>query len=673
MTEGICPVSGFSKDQQERWSHLHALLTQEVDTLHALNHPDLPRLGTEIQASLQQATMSSEELTHRKAVFRQLKKRIEFEFEGSQLHAFGSTESGTSLGAGDLDLCIVVKQQSPRRLLNKIRNVLKQMGMKDIEVIGRAKVPIVKFKDGPSGLPIDISVNNELAIYNTDLIKEYAELHPLVKETVLAVKHWASSRSINEAPNGTLSSYAWTLIALAILQANPNIALLNLQENAPKSIIQLDQSYNVGFKKGQTFVPANPSMTLAEAVLGIFDHLANDWSFDEGVCSVKHGGYIGREIKRWPHGEPIAWDMVPEELNQRLGDHSMPIEDPFQHSHDLSRVLRPEGYFDIREEIYRAQKLLSQGLSWEQVCEPIGPQTTRFERFDLFADLRTLSMEVLRNQMTEIESELVKVDVEHTEAKQRRTELAKLVKFGLRQERTIPDITIPDYVEIKERFENSVSEFTAMRNKVDEINEINILSHSRIQHQMRTIFERITEELDVMNVHNLNRERELFGSFFELKAMQPSALKAHQTYLTSKQIDADLHKEVKQLNRMNRKNSNSMKRLIKRRRTLRRERGRIEAFIRIKDGGSRPNKPRAKQAKRKSKGPDASMVKQKMSTGESVSMEELNALLNNGGLLGMNLEKEVKIEERSGKKRKKRNTNVRRGTAKGSSRRSRKE
>ena len=150
MTEEICPVSGFSKDQQERWSHLHALLTQEVDTLHALNHPDLPRLGTEIQASLQQATMSSEELTHRKAVFRQLKKRIEFEFEGSQLHAFGSTESGTSLGAGDLDLCIVVKQQSPRRLLNKIRNVLKQMGMKDIEVIGRAK----RYYEAHSGLEV---------------------------------------------------------------------------------------------------------------------------------------------------------------------------------------------------------------------------------------------------------------------------------------------------------------------------------------------------------------------------------------------------------------------------------------------------------------------------------------------------------------------------------------
>ena len=47
--------------------------------------------------------------------------------------------------------------------------------MTEIEVIGRAKVPIIKFKDPETGLPIDISVNNELALYNTELIRAYAD------------------------------------------------------------------------------------------------------------------------------------------------------------------------------------------------------------------------------------------------------------------------------------------------------------------------------------------------------------------------------------------------------------------------------------------------------------------------------------------------------------------
>ena len=40
--------------------------------------------------------------------------------------------------------------------------------MEKVQTITRAKVPIVKFIDPRSGLNVDISINNSLALYNTD-------------------------------------------------------------------------------------------------------------------------------------------------------------------------------------------------------------------------------------------------------------------------------------------------------------------------------------------------------------------------------------------------------------------------------------------------------------------------------------------------------------------------
>ena len=48
--------------------------------------------------------------------------------------------------------------------------------MEKVQTISRAKVPIVKFVDPRSGLNVDISINNTLALYNTKLLSTYANL-----------------------------------------------------------------------------------------------------------------------------------------------------------------------------------------------------------------------------------------------------------------------------------------------------------------------------------------------------------------------------------------------------------------------------------------------------------------------------------------------------------------
>ena len=50
-------------------------------------------------------------------------------------------------------------------------------------------------------------VGSASALLNTALLKYYAQVDPRVRPLVFAVKYWAKQRGINDAVNGTLSSY----------------------------------------------------------------------------------------------------------------------------------------------------------------------------------------------------------------------------------------------------------------------------------------------------------------------------------------------------------------------------------------------------------------------------------------------------------------------------------
>jgi hypothetical protein len=67
---------------------------------------------------------------------------------------------------------------------------------------------------------IDIVVNNNLAIYNTTLLRNYALVDPRFRPLVLVVKKWAQRRGCNNPRNATLSSYAWTLMVLYFLMTH---------------------------------------------------------------------------------------------------------------------------------------------------------------------------------------------------------------------------------------------------------------------------------------------------------------------------------------------------------------------------------------------------------------------------------------------------------------------
>lgn len=78
-----------------------------------------------------------------------------------------------------------------------------------------------------------MTLNNDLAVANTALLRDYAAIDPRLRQLVILIKHWAKRRRVNDAYTGTLSSYAYCLMAIAHLQQRSPPVLPVLQEREP--------------------------------------------------------------------------------------------------------------------------------------------------------------------------------------------------------------------------------------------------------------------------------------------------------------------------------------------------------------------------------------------------------------------------------------------------------
>ncbi|KAF4657904.1 hypothetical protein FOL47_008242 [Perkinsus chesapeaki] len=89
-----------------------------------------------------------------------------------------------------------------------------------------ARVPIlllVKEAIGEDGekekVEFNLSFDHQIPLYNSKLLRCYAMLRPeIVRTLVVLVKHWAKTRDVNDALNGTLSSYSYVLLVVFFLQ-----------------------------------------------------------------------------------------------------------------------------------------------------------------------------------------------------------------------------------------------------------------------------------------------------------------------------------------------------------------------------------------------------------------------------------------------------------------------
>ena len=696
----FCTKTGLSQEQQERWSYLYHHLTEdlEVPDLSAMDEKSINRLNAELDTILKRIgdakAKSRESLTgHLKGLLTRRFKR------NANVEAFGSSVTNLSIGTGDLDICLSFKGDTPKRVLNIISGLLHENGMNDIQMIPKARIPIIKFKDPRSGLDVDISLDNRLAIHNSQMLKAYAQEERL-RQLVQMVKYWASRRGINDAFEGSLSSYAWTLLSIQHAQmVQPPLVPNRQAGDVSEPMTFRGQTFDVGFNS-EAYTSEN-TQSLASLLISFFERFATRWDWESMVVSIRNGQPLSTKEKGWEHQGPLPLEVV---IGASKGwmEHVMPIEDPFDHEHDLSRVVRAEGAMSMQNEFMRALHMLSEGKTWQAICQPV--HEINDEPDDLFHDLRTSSADEVATRLEAMQAKLVNVEThidelvkEHINSK----ELLDLLRYGLKETRNVK----ADRQQILSELRPLSLKVQEMREVRDGINQRIAIPAERIKQEMLRIFNKLTEEVDVFKAPTLGVEQGDFSYFFELQAMYEASLQsveAHQEFIrlrreqneeyralrkTKKEEESVLNKLIESnpalegihLNpktiREFHKNAKLLQRSINEqysaKHEIRREIGRLEAWQRIaakkQRNANRGNTNRNRQPRARAPEVNINEVRQKASSGDSLSLNELDALLAKGGIasIGNSEAKTTQQKQRQSKKRPSRRIDIRQGRTRG--------
>lgn len=141
----------------------------------------------------------------------------------SKVEVFGSFKTGLYLPSSDIDVVILGSGlQIPQKGLVALSRALSQRGLaKNIQVIGKARVPIVKFVEKKSGVAFDISFDVQNGPLAAVFIKDALSKCPPLRPLCLILKVFLQQRELNEVYSGGIGSYALLAMLMAMLQSLP--------------------------------------------------------------------------------------------------------------------------------------------------------------------------------------------------------------------------------------------------------------------------------------------------------------------------------------------------------------------------------------------------------------------------------------------------------------------
>ncbi|GAB4844403.1 hypothetical protein Ancab_037767 [Ancistrocladus abbreviatus] len=309
----------------------------------------IERLNAPFLAIYESLIPAEDEKAKQKQLLMSLEKLVYRELPNARLYLYGSCANSFGVSKSDIDVCLAIDDPDidKSEVLLKLADILQSDNLENVQALTRARVPIVKLKDPETGISCDICVNNLLAVENTKLLRDYAEIDVRLRQLAFIVKHWAKSRGVNETYQGTLSSYAYVLMCIHFLQQRRPAILPCLQEMEATYVVTVDDVECAFFdqvEKLRDFGAQNKE-SIAQLVWAFFNYWAYCHDYANSVISVRTGGILSKQAKDW---------------TRRIGNdrHLICIEDPFETSHDLGRVVDKYSIRVLREEFERAAEIM---------------------------------------------------------------------------------------------------------------------------------------------------------------------------------------------------------------------------------------------------------------------------------------------------------------------------
>lgn len=198
-------------------------------------------------------------------------------FKDADVYAFGSFTSGLYLPNADMDLVVCSDQfiktgrskYHSKNFLYRFSQVLEANRCafdNEIEIISRAKVPLVKYLERKTGLKMDISFERMDGINAIKTFQLWKEQYPAMPVLVTLIKHFLMMRALNEPVNGGIGGFSVICLVVSMLQMNPQVQSRNLV----------------------------PEHHLGQMLLEFFDLYGNRFNYETTAIRLSPPGYVSK-------------------------------------------------------------------------------------------------------------------------------------------------------------------------------------------------------------------------------------------------------------------------------------------------------------------------------------------------------------------------------------------
>ncbi|CAE7897177.1 Trf4-1, partial [Symbiodinium sp. KB8] len=245
-------------------------------------HSSLLRLHEEVLefVSMMRPTAAEEEAAN--VTLLRVVSVVKHGWPDAEITLFGSRASGMALPEADWDICL--------------NGDLRQSGhAREVEVIAKARVPIVKYCDAQSGIWVDISFNQDTGADSTRFIQEAASEWPQLRPMMLVLKYYLKQRGLAETYRGGIGSFLLSVMCIRALQVLRDQMAQSMQAQAaasrPKGSLP---SWHKALKKGKT-APLISSLNIGAALMAFFELYGVKLNYVEVAISVRGAGAFFRK------------------------------------------------------------------------------------------------------------------------------------------------------------------------------------------------------------------------------------------------------------------------------------------------------------------------------------------------------------------------------------------
>ncbi|KAL6766404.1 TRF4 [Auxenochlorella protothecoides x Auxenochlorella symbiontica] len=182
------------------------------------------RLHHEIVELARYLTPLPEEAMQRNAAIQRVRDVVACIWPEAQVKVFGSFATGLYLPTSDIDAVVLGSgcEDVPQGLKALASALHRKHLAKDIQVITKAKVPIIKFEETESCYKFDISFDVANGPEAAESVRALMDVLPPMRHLVMVLKVFLHQRDLNEVYAGGLGSYALLVLVAAFLQLHPS-------------------------------------------------------------------------------------------------------------------------------------------------------------------------------------------------------------------------------------------------------------------------------------------------------------------------------------------------------------------------------------------------------------------------------------------------------------------